>query len=85
MTDRLSLFKSGLQKSNDLLFLHPENTALLSISKQIAYLIELEQGVHSDRTRFKNITIGVLTAREIEAMDKSTEIFYQIANEARYM
>jgi hypothetical protein len=49
-------------------------------------LIGLEQGVCSDRSRLKDITIGVLTAREIEPLDDGVaETFYQIASAVKIM
>lgn len=86
MTNRLQLFEEGLQQCNDLLANHPNSVALLSISRQISYLIELESGANPDRSRLKEIIIGVLTAREIEPLDdKAAEVFYKIASVAKQM
>lgn len=86
MTNRLKLLESGLQDCDRLLVMYPQSVALQSVKKQIEYLLELEQGIHSDRSRIKDITIGVLTAREIEPLDDdAAEIFYQIASASKNM
>lgn len=86
MNARLKLFEDGDKKCSELLAKYPDNIALTSISKQIKYLIALELGTSSDRSRLKEIIIGVLTAREVESLDEdSAEIFYKIAGEARSM
>lgn len=58
------MLEGGQRKCRELIAKYPESVALLSVAKQINYLIGLEQGVQSDRSRLKDITIGVLTARE---------------------
>ncbi|WDD94509.1 immunity protein Tsi6 family protein [Burkholderia sp. FERM BP-3421] len=68
--DRLLTFEQGLEKYRHLLMQHPDSRALLSISKQIEFLIDLEKGVVLDVSRLREITIGVLTAREVEPLDK---------------
>ena len=86
MSDRLNLLKIGQRKCSELLSKYPSNVALQSVAKQIEYLIEVEQGTHSDRSRLKDITIGVLTAREIEQLDDAgAEIFYQIGSASKMM
>ncbi len=85
-TVRLDLLESGLARCNDLLVSYPENVAVQSVAMQIGYLIALERGLHSDRSRLKDVTIGVLTAREIEPIDDATaELFFQIASAAKTM
>lgn len=84
--NRLQLLELGRQKCSALLGQYPSSTALLSVSRQIAYLIGLEDGSVVDRSRLKDITIGVITAREIEPLDDdAAETFYQIASEAKLM
>ena len=86
MNDKLNLLEIGQKKCRELLSKYPSNVALQSVDKQIEYLIELEKGAHSDRSRLKDITIGVLMAREIEQLDDETaEIFYQIASASKMM
>lgn len=86
MSERLDLLEIGKQKCDGLRARYPNNAALASVAIQIEYMIGLEQGTHSDRSRLKDITIGVLTAREIEPLDNATaETFYQIASVAKEM
>ncbi|GFM91588.1 immunity protein Tsi6 family protein [Pseudomonas cichorii] len=81
MSEKLNLLENGQKKCRELLCKCPSSVALQSVGKQIEYLIELEKGTHSDRSRLKDITIGVLTAREIEPLDAdAAEIFYRIAS-----
>ncbi|WP_166896885.1 immunity protein Tsi6 family protein [Massilia sp. CCM 8734] len=83
---RQQLLELGRQKCSVLLDQYPSSTALLSVLRQIEYLIGLENGTVTNRSRQKEITIGVLTAREIEPLDDhAAETFYQIASEARKM
>ncbi len=87
MTERLALFEMGLQRCNDLLQKYPNYPPLQSVQKQISYLIGIERGINSDRSRLKEITIGILTVREIEGLDNDDvfEIFHQISAVARAM
>lgn len=86
MSNRLELLEAGQKKCRELLSQYPDSVALQSVAKQIEYLMALEQGMQSDRSRLKDITIGVLTAREIEQLDvNAAETFYQIASAAKLM
>lgn len=86
MNERLELLETGKRKCDLLRARYPNNAALASVAKQIEYLTGLEQGTHSDRSRLKDITIGVLTAREIEPLDDdAAETFYQIAGISKEM
>ncbi|NHZ93945.1 hypothetical protein F2P45_33870 [Massilia sp. CCM 8733] len=83
---RQQLLELGRQKCSALLDKYPSSTALLSVLRQIEYLIGLDNGTITDRSRLKEIIIGVLTAREIEPLDDdAAETFYQIASEAKQM
>jgi hypothetical protein len=84
--NRQQLLALGRQKCSVLLGQYPSSIALLSVSRQIDYLIGVEDGSIPDRSRLKDITIGVVTAREIEPLDDdAAETFYQIASEAKRM
>ncbi len=86
MNERQQLFEKALQKCNELLSQYPDNGALLSIARQIEYLHSLGTGVNTDRSRLKEIIIGVLTAREIEPLDEeAAELFYKVSGEAKRM
>jgi hypothetical protein len=83
---RQQLLELGRMKCDMLLVRYPNSNAVLSVSQQIMYLIGLDDGSIADRSRLREITIGVLTAREIEPLDDdAAETFYQIASEAKYM
>jgi hypothetical protein len=83
---RQQLLERGRQECSRLLAQYPSSTALLSVSRQIEYLIGIAGGSVTDRSRLKEITIGVITAREIEPLDDdAAETFYQIASEAKQM
>lgn len=82
-SERLALFESGLEQCNALLSRYPDSRPAQSIKIQIEFLIGLETGTQHDVTRLREITIGVLTAREIEPLDESVaEVFYKVATEA---
>jgi hypothetical protein len=84
--NRQQLLELGRKKCSALLSQYPSSTALLSVSRQIEYLIGIADGSVVDRSRLKEITIGVITAREIEPLDDdAAETFYQIASEAKQM
>ncbi|MCV4274468.1 immunity protein Tsi6 family protein [Pseudomonas capsici] len=84
MSEKLNLLEKGQKKCHELLSKYPSSVALQSVGKQIEYLIALEKGVNSDCSLLKDITIGVLTAREIEQLDDdAAEIFYRIASASR--
>jgi hypothetical protein len=84
--NRQQLLELGRQKCGVLLGQYPSSTALLSVSRQIDYLLGIGDGSVTDMSRLKEITIGVITAREIEILDDdAAETFYQIASEAKQM
>ena len=86
MSERQKLFEKALQKCKELLSQYPDNGALLSIVRQIEYLLDLETGVNTDRSRLKEIIIGALAAREIEPLDEeAANIFYKVSGEAKRM
>jgi hypothetical protein len=83
---RQQLLELGRQKCRVLLGQYPDSTALLSVSRQIEYLIGIESGSLIDKSRLKAIIIGVITARENEPLDDdAAETLYQIASEAKQM
>jgi hypothetical protein len=48
-----------------------ESVALKSIAEQLDYLIGIERGDITDRSKLTAINIGVIAAREVEDMDLS--------------
>lgn len=86
MSDRQKLFEKALHKSEELSLKHPNVDAFISISRQLEYLLNLELGVDVDRSRLREIVIGVLTAREVEPLDEeAADLFYQVSGEAKRM
>lgn len=86
MSMRLKLFEDAKRECSKLQVIYPSNNALLSISHQIDYLIGLETNPNGDRSRLREIIIGVLTAREIELLDENAaNIFYKVAAESKKM
>jgi hypothetical protein len=83
---RLERFQSALDHCARLLKQYPNSRALESIMEQLRYLIGVESGSVSDRSRLRAINIGVLAAREVEDMDnKVAEALHSVAAEVRQM
>lgn len=84
--ERIAIFDQGMDVCRSLLDKYPNNQAVISISRQIEYLIGLEKNLIADKSRLKEITIGVLTAREIEPLDDAAaDLLHKVAGEARSM
>lgn len=84
--NRMELFKNAKEHLADLFLRCPEATVIVSMQNQIDYLIELESGENHDRSRLKDIILGVQTAREIEPRDAAVAaIVYQVAEAAKEM
>jgi hypothetical protein len=66
--ERLTLFRAALEGCERLLAsAQPvSRDALSSIIEQLKYLIDLETGARHDSAALARLTIGVLTAREID-------------------
>ena len=83
---RRELFAKALRGCEEFRGKYPDDQAIVSIIKQLSYLIELEKGDRDDRDRLKDIIIGVLTVREIEALDGAlADVLYEVAEEVRRM
>ena len=86
MTKRLELFEQARTACGKLLAEWPGKRAIQLIISQLEYLIALEEGTSSDRTRLKDLTIGVLAFREIEPLSMEiAELLGTVADEARSM
>ena len=82
---RTRLFEHALGECDRLLTRFPGRQPLLSIRRQLEYLLVLARG-EPDRSRLRDITIGLLTAREVETLSaEAAEVFYQVAAEVRLM
>ena len=83
---RMELFENAAAQCKQLLDKHPDNQAIVSIISQLDYLVAVESGKNPDRTRLKDIVIGILAAREIEPLDMTlAEMLYSADVEARRM
>src|SRR4051812_14107380 len=57
---------------------------ILSVIEQLEYLIGLESGSQLDRSKLRQINIGVIAAREIESGDPTLATWlYEISDEVR--
>lgn len=84
--NRDELLEKAANDTKALLAKYPENPAIKSILSQIYYLIGLNSGTSYDRSRLKDITIGILAAREVEPLDMTVaETLYAVAAEANWM
>lgn len=83
---RIDLFNTALLQTNRLRSQCPNDSAVLSVFKQLEYLIELEEGKRSDTERLCEIIIGVLTVREIEPLDMLVaDLLYKVVEEVEQM
>jgi hypothetical protein len=80
----IDLFSSAYDQCKRMLSLFPNNAALLSIQKQLDYLLALAKREITDTSRIKEVCIGVLTARELDNLGEDVEIFYEIQNAAKF-
>jgi hypothetical protein len=84
--NRLQHFQSALDHCARLLKQYPNSRALESIMEQLRYLVGVESGSVSDRSRIRTINIGVLAAREVEDMDEeAARVLHSVAAEVRKM
>ncbi len=85
-TERIKLFQKALFDLHELIRQYPDLPPLRSVEKQLEYLIDLEEGKRNDRERLGEITLGVITAREIEDLDmKVADTLHKVISEARIM
>lgn len=85
-TERIKLFQKALSDLRELIRRYPDLPPLQSVEKQLEYLIDLEKGNRNDRERLSEITLGVITAREIEDLDmKIADTLHKVSSEARVM
>lgn len=66
---RLQLFSEALDECRKRLAADPDFPPLRSTEAQLTYLVGLESGQHSDRSRLGKITVGTYAAREFEPGD----------------
>ena len=84
--NRLVVFESALAAALSIEPLYDWSAPLKSAIAQLRYLIDLETGKTTDRSRLADINIGVIAAREIEDMDQGVaEAIHFASAEARKM
>lgn len=84
--DRLAIFTNARTQVEALRIKFPGVQTLESIVRQIDYLIDLQSGRIEDRSRLKDIVLGVQAAREVEPLDSSVaEILYAVNEQAQKM
>jgi hypothetical protein len=80
------LFQRALDRAILLREKYPELETIYSIIKQLEYLIELDAGRSTDRSRLNEIIVGVQAAREIEPLDPDlAEMLYAVSEQSKHM
>lgn len=65
---------------------YPDNRMLLSIEIQLQYLVDLVSGKVKDRSRLKDINLGVIAVHEVEDRDEDlANQLYEVAELAGKM
>jgi hypothetical protein len=83
---RLKILNTAHVAMENLRAAHPHDAAVVSVCKQLDYLLELAEGKREDRERLNDIIIGVLTMREIEPLDQdAAELLYLVVEEVDKM
>jgi hypothetical protein len=84
--NRIDLFVDARERLATLYSRYPEASVVISMQKQLDYLIDLESGTISDRSKLKEIILGVQVAREIEPRDEETaSILYKVVDAVEEM
>lgn len=82
----LALFEAALARTKELHLKYPEVETISSIARQIEYLIDLDTGVVTDRSRLREIVLGLQAAREIEPLDADlAEMLYTVSEQSKKM
>lgn len=63
--DRLEMYRTALGQVEEYDLRFPGEPALASVASQLRYLISLEQGEQTDRSRLKELTLGRLAVYEL--------------------
>jgi Tsi6 len=83
---RIEMYEKTRNRIDILLRAEPDNPLLESVKLQLQYLKDLEDGKHQDRTRLKDINLGLIAVREIEGWDDElADLLHQISAEVRQM
>lgn len=83
---RIELFNRGLALCKKYKEQYPGDPVFESIENQIVYLVNIEKGTQKDRTKLKEIVLGVLAAREVESLDSTfAQVLYDIDSKVKLM
>ena len=62
----------------------PGMPTLVSIERQLDYLLGLLRGEHNDRSRLRDIILGVQAAREVEPLDRElAKMLFEVSSIVR--
>lgn len=79
------ILKRAMKKTEYRMVERPDLQPLISIKKQLEYLIKLNDGL-SDGSRLKYISLGLLAVREIENWDDDlADLLHEISAEVRIL
>jgi 1,2-phenylacetyl-CoA epoxidase PaaB subunit len=82
--DRLALLGGALERARNLYSRNPDSLPILWVVQQLEYLMGVATGQTSDRSRLKDINLGLIAAREIEDRDMElADMLHRIDAEAR--
>lgn len=83
---RLDLFNEALKMTRKKLEEYPTYFVLSEIIAQLVYLIKIEEKIENNFSLLKNMTIGRVTAYDIENLDENlANLLYKASHEARLM
>ena len=78
------MLREALARTEALSRRHPETATLRSIVRQLDYLVSVATGANGDRSRLKDVILGVQAAREVEPLDPSlAELLYRCDAEVK--
>ena len=72
---RIAIFQKALDEVLELRVRSPEFSIAQSMELQLRYLIDVESGRNPDRSRLKDIILGVLAAKEFETHPLAETLF----------
>lgn len=83
---RSKLFSEALDECRKRLAADPGFAPLRSVEAQLMYLVGLESGEHSDRSRLGKIIVGTYAAREFDPGDREfANLLFAVASEVDSM
>ncbi len=78
------LLLQSIDRCERLLVIYPDMPQLESLRGQLGYLLDLEEGRTSDLSNLSRLSIGLITAREIDDRDPElAELLYQVMDTVR--